>query len=97
MAGVKTANTMSEGLTKILQEIATLATTPDADLQFLTKLQMMITDFLRSGPGGAMAAGGPPQPGQPSPAPMGGPMQGLQPGAPAIDELQRMMQGGGGQ
>lgn len=86
---------MSEGLNKILQQLATLATTPDADLQFLTKLQMDITGFLRSGPGGAMAAGGPPPPGQPSPAPMGGPMMGLNPGAPAASELERMLAGGG--
>lgn len=39
--------TMSEGLNKLLSEISQMMPLPDADLDFLTKLQMVITSFIR--------------------------------------------------
>lgn len=88
---------MADGLNKMLADVAKLAAVPDADLDFLIKLQMIITDYLRSGggensqqqsqqmapqpPGAGMAQQGTGQ--------MGGAMMGM--GMPNPDELRRMM------
>ena len=97
MAASRSNNTMAEGLYKTLSQIAQMATAPDADLQFLTKLQVEITQYLRSySPGGG---GGQPQPGMPGqggPPPgmmTGGGMQGLSQ-APNMDEIARLFGGG---
>lgn len=92
MAGARSTNTMSEGLQRLLSDVAQMATAPDADLQFLTQLQMMITQYLRSfAPQGTPQAGGP---GMPPPGNSGGAMQGLSVGAPQIQEVARMLGGG---
>lgn len=96
MAASRSNNTMAEGLYKTLSQIAQMATAPDADLQFLTKLQVEITQYLRSySPGG----GQPQQPGMPG---QGGPPAGMMTGggmpglsqAPNMDEIARLFGGG---
>lgn len=104
------AGNMADGLMKLVSDIAKLATAPDADLDFLTKLQMIITDYMRSGGGEASQtlSSGPNQaPGAAlvgaagGSGAMGGAMQGLGgaggPGMPNTDELRRMLGGSGGQ
>lgn len=39
---------MSEGLKKLLRQVADLMVLPDADLQFLTQLQGVITEYVRA-------------------------------------------------
>ncbi len=111
MAAGRSTNTMQEGLYKSLAQIAQMATAPDADLQFLTKLQVDITQYLRNpqpagGPGGSPPGGDPSQgggaPPGPQPSPFGAPgntggaMPGLGGGAP-MDEIARILGGAGGQ
>lgn len=99
-------NTMAEGLSKIASDVTQLMATPDADLEFLTKLQ---TDILMKMRQPIDAATGPqaPNAGQPPMPPeiaamMGGQMPaaagGIPPagggpgaGAPNPDELRRLM------
>lgn len=104
MAAGRSTNTMEEGLYKALASIAQMATAPDADLQFLTKLQVDITQFLRN-PGGSQGGqqGPPPQdpsqggggpPGGMPPMATGGAMPGLSPsGSPSMDEISRILGG----
>lgn len=81
---------------KIIQQIAIAGTLPDADLEFCASLQAAITQKLRGDAvattqaqtGGAGATGGSP-PMAPSAA--GGPMPGLVPSAPNMDEIRRMV------
>lgn len=101
MAAGRSTNTMSEGLYKTLATIAQMATAPDADLQFLTKLQVDITQFLRGPQAGAPTGGQPGQPqgqpGMPPPGNSGGAMQGLgMSGGPNMDEISRILGGAGG-
>lgn len=89
-------NTFNEAMQKILQQLAVAGTLPDADLEFLATVQAAITQKLRDG----ATAGQPPVPqgggqmqdqGAMGPAPMGGPMQGVSPSAPNMDEIRRMV------
>lgn len=103
MAATSTANTMAESLNKLVGQIAQMMTMPDADLQFLTQLQMQITDYVRNsqaqaaqpqsavpgGAGGPMPMGG----GGVGASPPAGMMGGASMGAPMpnMDELTRML------
>lgn len=88
-------NTFNEAMQKIIQQIAIAGTLPDADLQFCAQLQAAITQKLRGDAiattqaqtGGAGANGGPPM----MPPAAGGPMPGLVPSAPNMDEIRRMV------
>lgn len=86
-------NTFSEAMQKILQQIAIAATLPDADINFCAQIQAAITSKLREAASGngptQQVQQGPPQMGGPSP--MGGPMQGLTPSAPNMDEIRRQL------
>lgn len=46
-SGARTQNTMSEGLTGILQQVAYMQTLPDADLERLSGLQMILLNMIR--------------------------------------------------
>lgn len=86
-SGARTQNTMQEGLTGLLQNVAYLQTLPDADLEYLVNLQALLVGKLRQPMQDAMAAaqGGVPPLGSASPMPpMGGPMDmgGMPPGVP---------------
>lgn len=94
--------TMQDGLNKLLAQVAQMMILPDADLEFLSQLQMAVTQYIKQGqqpssqpqsavPGGA---GGPsPTPPGPSMAGntgmMGGASMGV--GQPNPDELRRML------
>lgn len=89
-------NTFNEAMQKILQQLAVAGTLPDADLEFIATVQAAITQKLREGAtqgqpqppmGGAPMQGGPMGP---PPMGAGGPMQGLAPSAPNMDEIRRM-------
>lgn len=61
---VKTENTMAEGLQSIMQDLATLKMTPDADLKLIVDVETMILNWLKSGmanaaqqPGGGIQGG----------------------------------------
>lgn len=41
-------DTMEEGLSKILSQLSQLAILPDADLEFLGKLQQLLTQYMRA-------------------------------------------------
>lgn len=89
-------NTFNEAMQKILQQLAVAGTLPDADLEFIATVQAAITQKLREGatqgqPG--VPQGGAPQmgPGMAPPMGAGGPMQGLAPSAPNMDEIRRMV------
>jgi hypothetical protein len=78
-------DSMAEGLKKIVAQIAQLSLLPDADFQFLTKLQFVIKNQIAKaaaqGPhagmgGGPMGAGGMGGPGGPPGGPQGGPQGG---------------------
>jgi hypothetical protein len=99
----KTETTFADGLKKILSQLAQLATAPDADINFAAQMQGMIVSYIKSQTPGAQGQSQSPQPGQPQgPSAAaglgnsGGAMMGLNPGAPASDELSRMLGGGGG-
>lgn len=86
MSNRNTQNSMGEGLSKLLGDIAQMQAYPDADIQFLTELQAMVVGKIRSsmpsGQQGQMGMGpGNSQMGPASspggPAPMGGGMPGL--------------------
>src|SRR5215510_14443314 len=81
------SDSMSDGLRKLLAELAQMQVYPDADIQFLTQLQQVIIGKIRStlnapgqspaGPGGGPGQPGPDQmgPGGPAgPIPGGGPV-----------------------
>lgn len=93
---------MLDGLHKMLGDLAKLGALPDADLDFLTKVQMVITNYLKSGSGDSGSGGGGAQPTPPGAdlaaggtGMMGGAMpQGQMPNA---DELRRVLAGGGPQ
>lgn len=77
---VKTENTMAEGLQSLVQQIAAIKMTPDADLGFLVKLETDILQYLHQGMAQQQAAA---TPGMPSPAQqLGGGMPGMGPGGP---------------
>jgi hypothetical protein len=74
-------NTMAEGLTAILSDLAGLKPLPDADLQFLTEMETMILGKLQA-PVNAMAganSGG--MPGPPGVDMSQGPVPGMGPGS----------------
>lgn len=94
---------MTDGLNRMLGELAKLGALPDADLDFLTKVQMVITNYLKGMAGGggeAQGAGGV----QPTPpgAELAGGGTGMMGGAmpqgamPNADELRRVLSSGGG-
>lgn len=93
-------NTFNESMQKVLQQIAIAATLPDADLQFCAALQAAITQKLREGSAVQQQAqqlqAGPPQgmQGGIAPSAAGGPMMGLTPSAPNMDEIRRMVGAG---
>ncbi len=77
-SGSRTTNTMSEGLQKLLGDIANLKMTPDADLPFLINLETSILGYLKQGADQALQ----PSPGAP-PGMAGGattPALGMAPG-----------------
>lgn len=88
-------NTFQEAMQKIIQSLAVAGTLPDADLEFIATVQAAITQKLRDG-----ATQGQPQPPQggapmgPPPMGAGGPMQGLAPSAPNMDEIRRVIGAG---
>ena len=103
MPSSRETNTMAEGLRRILNEITSMKTMPDGDLEFLVGLETEVLQYLRTPTSQAQASGmqGPSaQGGMGSPvaqypsAPPGTPAGGGI-GAPAIDpgELQRMIAG----
>lgn len=93
-------NTFNEAMQKILQQLAVAGTLPDADLEFLATVQAAITQKLRDGatagqpqvPQGGAPMQGPPM--GPPPMGAGGPMQGVSPSAPNMDEIRRMVGAG---
>lgn len=78
---LRSTNTLPEALTKVLSDLAQMMALPDADIEFLTKLQTDIVGYLRQpidnqamqGQTGMPAPGG--MPGMP-PGPGGMPMPG---------------------
>ena len=79
--------TMTEALQRVVQDISSAMTTPDADIPFLTQLQGVIVGRMRAGAGGGMQhqmGGGPQAPGGPpqGPPPGAGGPGGPPPGAP---------------
>lgn len=88
MAGTRQNNTMQEGLMKLLTELASLKVAPDADMQFLTNLEMQLIDTIKrpqqealarfAQAGGVLPGGGPAA----GPMPGAGPMMGPGPGQP---------------
>lgn len=80
----------TEGLKKLLGPITQLMVLPDADVEYLTNLQMVIRNKVMGaymeaaqlGPMGSPAAGGVPVPGSPVGADGSVPSLGLGPGAP---------------
>lgn len=56
MASTRSTNTMAEGLTQLVQQLAALKMTPDADLDFLTAVEGSIIEYARNL--GAAAASG---------------------------------------
>lgn len=98
------ADSMAEGLRKILTQIPLLATFADADMNFLAQLQMMVTQGIKQAAMAPdmMAGGGGMPPAPPAPTPdmtmgpgpqLGGPpgVSGLRPSQPNIDEMARML------
>src|SRR4051794_32533813 len=97
-----TNQTMQEGLNRLVADIAQMMVLPDADLDFLSQLQMAVTQYVKQPtqsqqpqsavPGGAggPTPGGPPGPGiANSSGMMGGASMGV--GTPNPDELRRML------
>lgn len=82
MAFQAKTNTMSEALSGLLGQVAQMATLPDADMAFVTQLQQMIVQKLRSGMPNPHAGGMPGRPGAAGPPPGlgGGPGAGMPPG-----------------
>jgi len=106
--GTRTTNTSAEVLKSILQDLALLKTYPDANLEFIGGVEMMIVNELRapvdqlmaeqglSGAGPQMNEGGPMM------APLGPPPEAQGPGVPGlrqeaamppVDELRRLLGG----
>lgn len=91
--------TMQEGLNKLLAEVAQMMILPDADIDFLSQIQMAITQYVKQGQGGstpgqqsAVPGGAGTQPTTPQPPPgmmTGGASMGM--GAPNVDEMRRML------
>lgn len=78
---LRAQNTMSEGLSAMLQDIGGMKALPDADLNFLTEMETMILGKLRA-PVDAMAGNS--GPGSPGPAGIdmsAGPVPGMGPGS----------------
>jgi hypothetical protein len=87
---------MSEGLKKLLRQVADLMVLPDADLQFLTSLQGTITEYIRAQSSAlAQAASGN---SDPTAQMQAGGMAGLSGGGgdPLAAMMSGMMGGGGG-
>lgn len=83
---------MFDSLQRILSDIAQAMTLPDADLDFLTQLQMGVTDYIRQG---QAAAAQPSQPQSAVPGGMGnGPGMGMPPGGGMPGPPPGMMTGG---
>lgn len=82
-------DTMNEILTHLVQELARAGTFPDADIEFLAKLQAEITQKIKEG---GMAQGGPA--GDPSSAGAGAAPPGAAP--PGGMDLSALMGGGPG-
>lgn len=87
---------MMDGLNKLATQISQLMMLPDADLDFLAKLQMAVVQYVRQPPataneGAAMGAemGGAPTPQGMPPGMMGGASMGV--GTPPMDEMRRML------
>lgn len=98
-AGTRQNNTMSEGLRKLLGDIADLKLADDADLPFLIQIETQILGRLKNGVDQALDPSQSAQPGMMS-APGGMPGQGSPPGVPGLmqgpsmpngDELRRML------
>lgn len=102
----KTTNTAAEMLRGLLQDLAVIATYPDADLEFITGIQSALTEHLRQpvrdilaaqgiqpqgGPGGPMGGGAMGT----FPSPPGGGVPGIRQEAamPPVDELRRLIGG----
>jgi hypothetical protein len=87
MAGTRSNNTMDEGLRGFLQQLALLKVAPDADLDFLSQVEMGIIERLKAPQVQAMqqfaAAGGVLPPGAMGPQAGGMPGMGGPPPAPA--------------
>ena len=96
----KGANSILEGLSGVMSQLASLSVLPDAQphVPFVNSLMAEIQKYLHKpnvggaalGPGGP--PGGAPDQGGPPPGAMpGGPPPGAQPATPPVDELRRML------
>jgi hypothetical protein len=101
---LRATNTFSEGLQKLLQEIAGLHVLPDADMEFLAQLQQMVVGKMREPIDQQTSQGLSQVPGNPGmmPPPMGGgmppmgagPMSGGMPPGGGMDAMLGMAGGG---
>lgn len=95
-----TNNTMSEGLARVIAEIAQLKMAPDADIDFLTGLETSVLGYVKQRISGvsvspqAMAGQGASPAMGPMPVSMAGPGAGVRPrpAMPNPDELRRLLQ-----
>jgi hypothetical protein len=92
----KGTNTVLEGLSQTMGQLASLSVLPDAQphVQFLNALMSEIQKYLHKPQVGGQALGpaGPPGGGPPGAGPTpGGPPPGAQPATPPVDELRRML------
>lgn len=88
MSSSRETNTMSEGLQRMMADIAKLKTMPDSDLPFLVQLETGILGYLRpptpEAPAGVGSAPTPGGMGMAGPPPQMGGSMGPAPGQPAI-------------
>ena len=98
MAGAaqqKGSNSILEGLSQVMANLASLSVLPDAQphVQFVNALMMEIQRYLHKPQVAGAALGGqggpPPTPGAPPTPPQG--MQSMQPPTPPADELRRLL------
>jgi hypothetical protein len=90
---VRENNTMAEGLTKLMKQIADMKIMPDSDLEFLSALETDIISYLRPPTDQQAQPQGPPGMDimQPAMQQVMGGGGGPGPGMPNPDEMRRML------